>query len=1040
MKLTKFLLAGLMIVLLPVVKTNAQQKDLLVPSQDKGLPYTRSAHASAMNALKNYTAIFAGSKYAYVNGFKVRLDDKDILRGDAVLKNGVIYIPESFACIIATKSFQAKPIPVGLETLEPRWVYEFNRTKTNIPTSVRTIQINGTNYVSAVDLAKSAGKQTLQTKRGLLLISDKAIAYSDNNQTLSDCIVAAFDTPEKLMEPDMTMKYIPLLKEQGKWTEHARVSPEKLKELEEGPETVWPETPRSMYDFTGFNYKLLGSKVPAPGVYPRLLFSPEDIPMLMQHIQENKSAMKSLIEIEVLFKKTWWDPSTSDGKIFDMLASGKLPEDATSNQLKGVYAIAALSKDHKPGIYNSHINYVTNCLTTMAFYCLLTDNKELGKKVANAISTYYKLIDKAVDEHVLTSDSEFGISPEKANSAETQWRGMHGVVPHMDIAFSLDFAGKFMTPEQRKFMQTLIAKATYGRRTGGGDGPRRAWRDINHVTWHLTHHIAMAAIEGLDGFDAEAYTSGCELTRDFLEWGIDKNGQMFESNGKSGGGWQFEFLAMMVQARRGDNLFGHPHLRKMLTAQMFTTSPNGKETLSSGTWGGSPLSLQLVSELKAFFPNDRNADFLISNVFENYNPYNKQLGNNPAKFDLEAYRAFLEKKISGVRLPGPTYPGFGLGFPYITDWKPTTKSDLNQPLNWNTDVQGILSASSDNSDKAAWLCLHVRPNHYMGSGHHHADIGMFYFSGNGVNWITEPTPKTYSGRYHSEVIIDGKAEAEGPPAKGIYIGASMNENGAFGTVDQTYCYTWQWCTQVQKWGTGFSKIDSTVAKNGWELETDSATFNVYKGTSHYKMRPWWPTYDFSNFIPTLRALWNPMEYVYRSTGLIRGKHSYGLIVDDLKKDDKPHLYQWTGMLGKGIFNAKYPKIPVGCNVLGFNEKLINLKKGEAFEPIEPSIGDPLLLVCSLDAANGAEVAVNTLKDEDGKEYNRLTIEKKAVKFNDKVLLIPFYYGEKLPEIKFANGKAIIKWNDQMDVLNFNVKDKRTQVEVVRGGESVIQSK
>ena len=1013
---------------------------LSVPLQDKGLPYTRSAHATAMEALKNYTAIFGGSKYAYVNGLKVRLDNKDILRGDAVLKNGVIYIPESFASMISAKTFQPKPIPTGLEILEPRWVYEFNRTKTDIPASVKTIQFNGATYISAVDLAKSAGKQTLQTKRGLLLISDSAIAYLDSDQTLSDCIVAAFDTPEKLMEPDMTMKYIPLLKEQGKWTEHARVSPEKLKELEEGPETVWPETPRSEYDFSGFNYKLLGSKVPAPGVYPRLLFSPEDLPMLMQHIKDNKSAMKSFIEIEVLFKKTWWDPTTSDGKIFDMLASGKLPDDAKSNQLKGVYAIAAISKDHKPGIHNSHINYVTNCLTTMAFYCLLTDNKELGKKVANAISTYYKLIDAAVDQHVLTFDSEFGVSPEKANSAETQWRGMHGVVPHMDLAFSLDFAGKYMTPEQRKFMQTLIAKATYGRRTGGGDGPRRAWRDINHVTWHLTHQIAIATLEGLDGFDPEAYTSGCELTRDFLEWGIDKNGQMFESNGKSGGGWQFEMLAMIVQARRGDNLFGHPHLRKLLQAQMYTTSPNGKETLSSGTWGGSPLAFQTVSELKAFFPNDRNADFLLTNSFENLFPHHKQLGNDPAKFDLDAYRAFLEKKISGVRLPGPTYPGFGLGFPYIMDWKPTTKADLTTPLNWNTDVQGIMSASSDRTDKAAWMCLHVRPNHYMGSGHHHADIGMFYFSGNGVNWITEPTPKTYSGRYHSEVIIDGKAEAEGPPAKGIYIGANMNENGAFGTVDQTYCYTWQWCTQVQKWGTGFSKIDSTVAKTGWELETDSATFNVYKGTTHYKMRPWWPTYNTSNFIPTLRALWNPVEYAYRSTGMVRGKHSYGLIVDDFKKDDKQHIYQWTGMLGKGVFQANYPRIPAGCNVLAYNEKFINMKKGETFDLIEPSIGDPLLLVCSLDPLNGAEVAVNTLKDEDGKEYNRLTIEKKAVQFNDKVLLIPFLYGEKLPEIKYLNGKAIVKWTDQTDELNFTVKDYRTKINVVRAGKIILESK
>jgi hypothetical protein len=1042
MSIRKYIIGFFILILTnPII---AQSTKLTVPPQDKGLPYTRSAHVSAMNVLKNYTAIFAGSKYGYINGFKVRLDDKDILRGDAFLKNGVIFIPESSACLILSDNFQPKSIPAGLEILEPRWIYEFNRTKPNIPGSVKTIQINGVTYISAVDLAKSAGKQTLQTKRGLLLISNKPITYTDNDSTLSDCIVAAFDTPEKLMEPDMTMKYIPTLKEQGKWTEHARVSPEKLKELEEGPETVWPETPRSAYDFSGFNFKLLGSKVPAPGIYPRLLFSPEDIPMLIQHIKEHKSAQKSMVEIEVLFQKTWWDPATSDGQIFKLLEDGRVDEIRKQQDFKNegpaAYHVAKLTKDHKPGIYNSHITYVTNCLTTMALYALLTDNETLGKRVANALITFYKVIEPKIDNYILTADSEFGISPDDANNASTQWRGMVGVLPHMDLAFSLDFAGKYMTAEQKKFMQNFIAKATYGRRTNAGDGPRRAWRDINHMTWHLTHHIAMATIEGLDGFDTEAYASGCELTRDFLEWGIDKNGQMFESNGKSGGGWQFQFLAMMVQARRGDNLFGHPHLRKMLKAQTYTTSPNGKETLSSGTWGGTPLSLQLVSELKAFFPDDRNADFLISNVFENYYPYHKQLGKDPAKFNLEAYRSFIEKKITGVRLPGPTYPGFGLGFPYIADWKPTTKADLNLPLNWNTDVHGILSASGDNSEKAVWLCLHVRPNHYFGSGHHHADVGMFYFSGNGVNWITEPTPKTYSGRYHSEVIIDGKAEPETPAAKGIYIGANMNENGAFGTVDQTYCYTYQWCTQVQKWGTAFSKIDSIVAKTGWELEPDSATFSIFKGTTHYKMRPWWPTCNYSNFIPTLRALWNPVEYAYRSTGLIRGKHAYGLIVDDLKKDNKEHLYQWTGMMAKGVYKASYPNTPAGSVVLGYDTKQVSLKKDETFQTIGPAPGDPLLLVYSLDPANGSEVTVNTLKDEDGKDYNRLTIEKNGIQLNDKVLLIPFYYREKLPEIKFANGKASIQWTDQADEINFSVKNNRTIIIIVRGGKVILESK
>ena len=1029
---------------------NAQTPKLTPPPQDAGLPYTRSARPRALEALKGTTALFAGSRYAYINGYKVRLDTKDILRAEAVLQNGKVFVPEAFATLINQKEIHPKPIPKGLEILQPRWVYEVDRPDFTIPALVEKTTIKGAVYFSADDLAKALGKKILLTKRGLLLISDKPITYTDTDPVLSDCIVSIFDTPEKLMDPDIATKYIPTLKAQGKWTDHARVKPEDLKALEEGKETEWKFTPKSEYDYTGFNQSLLGSKVPAPGIYPRLLFSPEDLPMLRKHIEENKSAQKAMTEIEVLFKKTWFDPSTSDGKLFDKLASGDFDKSVPAGMGTNTYAVVGLTKDFKPGMQTSHTNYITNCLTTMALYCLLTDNETLGKKVANALCNYYIIADKLVENHLRTSDSEFGISGDDANNAETAWRGMIGMVPHMDLALSLDYAGKYMTPEQRRFVQLLIAKATYGRRTGGGDGPRRGWRDINHVTWHLTHHLTIAAIEGLDGFDPEAYASGCELTGDFLEWGIDNKGQMFESNGKSGGGFQFEFLAMILQARRGDNLFGHPHFRKMLTAQVFTTSPNRKETLSSGTWGGSPFSFPGVMGIKSFYPNDKAADYLLQNAFPDI---------NWSTFDLAAYKSQIEKNSHGLRLPGTTYPAFVFPFPYVTDWKPTTRADLKIPNDWNTETHGILSASSDNTENAAWLCFHTRNNHYIGSGHHHADIGMFYFSGLGVNWITEsPSPKAYSGRYHNEIIIDGKAESEGPAAGGDYIGANIQPMGAFSSENMTYSYTYQWCTQVgMKWGEGFSTIDSSVAKDGWELETRPDNFKYFVGTTHYKMRYWWPSYNYSNYVPTLRALWNPVEYVYRSAGLIKGNHPYSIIVDDAKKDANQHLYQWTAMTAKGVWKADVKNIPKGAVVLGYDEKLVKQwDKGTDVSPLSPSKGDPLLLVYSVAKPNEENNVAMEYVKEAGKEngisfsnfvqsigsYNRLSINRNTVTANFKVLLIPFRFGEELPAISTVANKTTITWKDgQQDVLDFAVDaTNRTKVVVTRDGKEVVETK
>ena len=69
----------------------------------------------------------------------------------------------------------------------------------------------------------------------------------------------------------------------------------------------------------------------------------------------------------------------------------------------------------------------------------------------------------------------------------------------------------------------------------------------------------------------------------------------------------------------------------------------------------------------------------------------------------------------------------------------------------------------------------------------------------------------------------------------------------------------------------------------WELDPSPELRRIWAGTARYKLRPWWANYTYSNYIPTTRAPFNPMEYVFRSVGLARGAHPFGFVVDDLKK-------------------------------------------------------------------------------------------------------------------------------------------------------------
>ncbi len=1023
-----------------------EEVPLAPPPQDLGLPYTRSAHKAAMEKLKDQIALFAGSRYAYVYGIRVRLDDNIPLKAEAVMRDGQLFAPASFAGVMPMRKDTVKSdkVPADLAALSDRWVHVIERPKFEIPSSVKTIELKGRNYFSVADLAEKLGRKLYRHPRGLVVVGDKDFSFSDAEAVLLDTVISQFDTPEKLADPDVATNYIPLLKKQGAWHEHAKATPEQRKQLA-APEPEWPLTPVAQYDLTGFNTSLLGSKVPPPGVYPRILFSAEDIPMLAARIQANKLAQKSLMETEALLKKSWWDPKTSDGQVFEKLSKGDLAglefnpdkEGRTKPQFAGTF------KDQKPGIHSSHINYNAQCLVTMALYCLLTGNDERGKQVADAISSYCKLGEPAVDAHLAISDSEWGISHERANNAATQWRGMHGAVPHMDLALLLDFGGKWMSAEQKDMMRRIIAKATYGRRTGGGDGPRRCWRDINHVTWHLTHGLAMTAIEGLDGFDPEAYDSHAELTRDFCEWGVDKFGQIFESNGKNGGGIQYQILSMIALARRGENLWGHPHWRKLLEAQVYATAPNGKAIVSGGTWGGSAFSPQAVNEIKAFYPENLCADYLMTHAYPEL---------DLSKFNPDEYRRKLAapKGTERMRLPGPSYPGFGFALLYDTDWKKTTREELKLALDWNDTVHGILATASDTTSDACWLCLHIRANHYMGAGHHHADEGMFYFSARGVNWFTEsPYPKTYDGKYHNLVLIDGIAEPDGPPARARYLGAELSDLGAFGTADLSYAYSWRWCAQVMMWTNDWMTTRS--GETQWELETDPEILAYYQGTERYKMRPWWPTYTFANFMPTVRAPYNPVAYVYRSAGILRGKHSYGLIVDDAKKDDTARLYQWTASMGQGVWQALGENLPKNQMLLARHTTDKTHHAGEPF--LRPRDGEPVLLLCAL---GNEESGVPSLKAVQGKTlegveaagsaqsfYDMVSVNLKAVEAHFKILLIPMRYGDPSPEIKWdaKTGTAQVSWNDQADEITFmRGADGRTKAAVSRDGKAIAKTK
>lgn len=1040
------------------------------PPQDRGLPYTRTAQNVAVEKIKDFVAVFAGSRCAWVHGFKVRLDNVN-WRDEAVLRDGKVYVPAAFAGVLDLAAVKPAPAP---DYLADRWVYSLDLPKTKVP----TVQIDGKDYVALADEAQKRGLKIYQNERGLLLIGKNEIAFSESESNLFDSVIALFDTPEKFADPDIATRWIPALKRQGAWTNYVKVTPEQMK-IFNGPETKWPTAPKSEYDYSGFNKKLLGSKVPPPGVYPRVLFSPEDVPMLAARVKSSKLGQKSLIEMQYLFENSFWNTNTSDGKVFEKLANNDLtglewPDDVHP-ELIATINTAQQFKGEKPGIYNSHVAYLPECFTSMALFCLLTDDEVHGRQVATAIVNYYQLREPLIDAWNAMSDSEFGDEQNNSNGSATGWRGMHGLAAHMNLGLALDFGGKWMTPEQKDLMRRVIAKATYGRRAYGEDSTVR-FRDVNWVGWDLPQYLALTAIEGLEGFDREAWEQGRDTVRAFCDFGIDDSGVVYESNGKTPGSFQFITLSLVASARRGENLFGHPHLRKLLEAQTQMTSPSGRVTVNSGTqyapYSRQILSPQLTDELKSFFPRERIADYLLTKITEPAENVDELTrGWAIENFDAAKYREQV-KKVLRLRLPSPTYPGFVPGVLYDSDFEVTSRADLDLPLDFNAPVHGVFSSYSDRTTNAAWINMMVRPDHYLGAGHHHADAGQFHFSALGVDWFTQsPFMQTYDGNFYNLVQVDGISEATTLPdwptkgilgwnAAGKYLGATENKFAASASADLTYAYSYRWLTQSPpEWSEAITKL-------GWEPEPSPEILKIFAGTARYKMRPWWSSYNFANFMPTCRAPFNPMRQVRRTVGLVRGKNPCGFVVDDLAKDDASHLYQWQGALNGGVWQADIAGLPANEVVLGYRAGDPVPADPSAPSIIQPQPDEPLLLVCVLGSASG-ETGLLPAKVEraagppDRKKvmtvafpfphaeqaegtpqyFNRLVCDLRGTAAHFRVLLIPFRAGDPLPRISLEQNSVTVNWNGQGDKLTFSMDgEHRTQVTVIRDGKATLDAK
>lgn len=791
----------------------------------------------------------------------------------------------------------------------------------------------------------------------------------------------------------------------------------------EGKNKDWGnvKTVEWLEELTNFEQSRL-SPVPEVGVHPRILCSPEDLPNIQRRINETETGRILIANLRKQNNETILKPNSWENKVYIAL------------QQKNINKITDLLENpvysYPTGHYQPHILYG---LVREAFDAWITGHSGRGQAVAAAICGYALYLEPSIREYRQSTFKDHA-----ARWGSWHALGSYELFGFQHLGYAYDFAYNFMSPDQRKIVRSVISNITSGAISYGMDLPVH-WRNWNWMNCGNCFVLLALSIEGEEGYDARVYQRAVEVMTDYLTYGYSAKGSSTESVGYTAFGWVWGAPAMIAMARRGDNLFLHPHFNHFISWLIHTMQPYGHEWISRGDAGDRGPGPHFVQMLKYFFPLDPDINLLWQNgMFE--------LGIDQRKEQIHLIETILWADD---------------GSEIITEQ--SVEHQQKRELTFFDQERGSLITRDNWSKDATVLQFECRTD-TLTPAHEHADRGHFSLTALGVNWAGDGF-RSVETKYHSCVLIDGKGQGYFPPP-GQWINHVNTELGTLGICNAKYAYDWFWPKTIaasssiedsqfnyDRWKSfkeeveSYYKIYNNVPK---ELEDTPHIVEHFKGYTELGARVWdedgWP----------IRTEHNPVQYAYRTAGLIRGRQQpYVLIVDDIRKDNKEHLYEWTMMTG----------LDVDVNIISKSE--IHLYSREHSNGSSPQNGDPMLLVRVLDLGIPEQeknydtvpsIRLETFEKRD--TYNnthplykqdgagsygldrRLIIPSRSIEPRFKVLLIPYRYGETLPEISFdpQTQQAILNWGNNSDTFNFIKQDNgKTSVELYRNNQCILSS-
>ncbi len=780
-------------------------------------------------------------------------------------------------------------------------------------------------------------------------------------------------------------------------------------------------------DWAGFAKERL-TPVPPPGIHPRILLSPDDLPDIRRRLRETETGRILQKVLRERMDSALRTPGFWGSELYAKLVAG---------DLDGVRKLLDIHHG-QPDAIGHYQPFIPSCLEMEAFDAMVNQDAGRGRDVGKALASYARIVQPLL-ENALSQPLNDDVFRVKVQGPTTgDWssdQGIRELIGYHLLGTAYDYAFNFMSDDDRAAVRHLIARMTAGEVWMGARLPHH-WRNWNWIMIGTGQPLLSLAIEGEEGFDPRVYKLGVQIARDYLTYAISPSGASTEAVGYTQFGFVWGVPFMVAATRRGDNLLVQSHHRAMIDWYLQTMEPFGEAWESHGDGAVTGPSIWTMSMWKYFYPHDPKVDFLWQNVL------------HADGVDQRLVHTHQVEAMIWASDPDKNAKGAPVDYQH--------GAALKLPLTWFDPIRSSLIARSDWSTDAAALEFECRTDS-VGASHEHADRGIFTFAALGRDWSRE-TFRSIETRHHNCVLIDGLGQGYWP-GPGKWLGLQDAGWALIAACDAKDAYDWWWPKEITtedpdtflrfkypRWES--FKKDAELFRQQFggqpmELDTRPSVVAHFKGFEQGDPRMWdedaWPK----------RLAHNPVQRAFRTVAFVREGRPYLLVADDIQKDDTARLYEWLMMTGPDtdvakiatndvlLCDASEPRSKDGVPTPKKNDRELLVRVLQMSEPTN---------LHDFQAKPSIRLEAFEKKDTnsfDGRTYGldrRLVIPTRAVAPDFKILLFPLRAGEPLPITTWNSDmtRLTVQWQNQKDDITFTrPPDGRTRLSIQRDGKQAV---